>query len=104
MPIYEYEHLENPCALGKESEVRQSIDDDPLNKCPRYGRPVKNLPSLVGISVPKTNSELRDLMFGKLAKRNDRAYENVTARYAESRHIEYGKPETMPNLKKIISD
>lgn len=30
MPTYEYR-----CDLGHESEARQSMDDDPLERCPR---------------------------------------------------------------------
>lgn len=104
MPLYEYEHTSDFCKLGKQFEVRQSIHEKPLETCPECHAPVKRLISLVGISSPKTNSELRDLGFTKLVKRDDGIYENVTARNKESRYMEKGKPETMPDLSKIISD
>jgi len=104
MPYYEYEHTESTCELGRRFEVKQSIHDKQLKKCPECNAPVKRLISLVGISAPKTNSELRDLGFTKLVKRDDGVYENVTARNDESRYMERGKPETMPDLSKIISD
>lgn len=104
MPIYEYEHLKDSCALGKQFEIMQSVNDAPLKNCPRCGKPVKKLLSLVGISVPKTNSELRDLGFTKLVKRDDGIYENVTAKDGESRYMERGKTETIPDLSKTISD
>jgi putative FmdB family regulatory protein len=104
MPVYEYEHISEPCNIGKAFEVTQSIKDKPLIRCPECGRPVRKLISMVGISVPKTNSELKDLGFTKLVKRDDGVYENVTARGNDSRYMERGKPETMPDLSKTIKD
>jgi putative FmdB family regulatory protein len=104
MPVYEYEHIEGECQVGNVFEVRQSIDDRQLTSCPNCGGKVKKLISYTNISTPKTNSELRDLGFTKLVKRDDGVYENVTARDNESKYMEKGKPETMPDLSKIISD
>jgi putative FmdB family regulatory protein len=102
MPVYEYEHTGEACALGIRFEIIQSTADKPFSKCPDCGRPVKKVISLVGISVPKTNSELRDLGFTKLVRRDDGVYENVTARDHESKHMIRGKPETMPDIAKTI--
>ena len=104
MPVYEYEHTEHPCAAGRTFEVTQSLEERPLSKCPQCGLPVKKLISLVGVSSPKTNSELRDLGFTKLVKRDDGIYENVTARKGDSRYMERGKPETIPNVAKVTTD
>jgi len=104
MPVYEYEHKSSPCKIGKQFEITQSIRDKPLTRCPECGRPVRKLVSRVGISTPKTNAELKDLGFTKLVKRDDGVYENVTARGNESRYMERGKPETMPDISKIIKD
>jgi putative FmdB family regulatory protein len=104
MPVYEYEHTAKPCSLGKAFEVTQSMKDKALTCCPECGRPVRKLISMVGISVPKTNAELKDLGFTKLVKRDDGVYENVTARGNDSRYMERGKPETMPDLSKTIKD
>jgi len=104
MPVYEYEHTASSCALGRIFEITQPLDEPALTVCPRCGRPVKKLISLVGHSVPKSNSELRDIGFTKLVKREDGVYENVTSRKGESRYMERGKPETMPNVSKIISE
>ena len=102
--IYEYEHRDTPCDLGAVFEVTQSMKEKPLKVCPMCGGPVKKLISLVGISAPKTNSELRDLGFTKLVKRDDGVYENVTARGSDSRYMHRDKPETMPDLSKTIKD
>jgi putative FmdB family regulatory protein len=104
MPVYEYEHIKEACSLGTRFEITQSIADRYLKKCPECGRPVKKLISLVGISAPKTNSELRDMGFTKLVRRDDGVYENVTARGNDSKYMVRDKPETMPDLSKTIKD
>ena len=104
MPIYEYEHIEKSCNKGKVFEIKQSINDKPLSKCPECNGPIKKIMSLGNISTPKSNSELRDLGFTKLVKQDDGVYENVTARNGDSRYMLRDKPETIPNLKKTITD
>lgn len=104
MPVYEYEHVKDPCSLGRQFELRQSVDDPTLENCPECGKPVRKLLSLVGISVPKSNGELRDMGFTKLVKRDDGIYENVTARDGDSKYMERDKPETIPDISKTISD
>ncbi len=104
MPVYEYEHLQDPCGMGKIFEVRHAMEDTPLTRCPECGGPVKKLISRASIRSPKTNSELRDRGFTKLVRRDDGIYENVTARSGESRYVVRNKPETMPDFKKTIRD
>ena len=110
MPVYEYEHTkpsqdgEKGCEQGRIFEVRQSIQDRPLTRCPRCKTPVKRILSASFISCQKGNSELRDLGFTKLVKRDDGVYENVTRRSGESRYMHRDKPETIPHLHKTISD
>jgi putative FmdB family regulatory protein len=104
MPIYEYEHLEYYCNRGKIFEIRQSVQDVPLTLCPDCQAPVRKLISLTHVCTPKTNTELRDLGFTKLVRRDDGAYENVTARPGESKVMLRGQTETQPHIRKIISD
>jgi putative FmdB family regulatory protein len=104
MPTYEYEHIDDPCIRGKVFEVRQSLNDPPLAVCPTCKGMVKKIMSRVGISRPKSDSELRDMGFTKLVRRDDGVYENVTQREGESRFMVRGKPETVPDVKRIISD
>lgn len=104
MPTYEYEHTGEPCKFGKIFEVQQSMRDDPLSSCPGCGGTVKKLISRVAIATPKTNAELRDLGFTKLVRRDNGVYENVTRRDGESKYMERGRPETMPDLKRTIGD
>ena len=104
MPIYEYEHLKGTCKLGKVFDFKQALSDDPLKACPHCKGPVQKIISQINISCPKTNSELRDLGFTKLVKRDDGVYENVTARDGDSRYMQRDKPETIPDLSKTIGD
>jgi putative FmdB family regulatory protein len=104
MPIYEYEHMATPCRLGMVFEVRQSIHEAPLTRCPQCRASVKKLMSRVAVSMPKTNRELKDLGFTKLVRRDDGVYENVTVRHGESRVMVRGRPETIPNIGKTIQD
>jgi len=104
MPIYEYQHLKGTCPRGKVFEIEQSIRDKPLTRCPSCGKPVRKLISRTNISTPKTNSDLKDLGFTKLVRRDDGVYENVTARDGESKVMRRDRPETYPNLKNTISD
>jgi putative FmdB family regulatory protein len=104
MPVYEYEHTHSSCRLGRIFEVVQSIKDPDLRKCPQCQQPVNKLISLVGIAVSKSNSELRDLGFTKLVKRDDGVYENVTARDGDSKYMRRGEDNTIPNVSKIVTD
>ncbi len=104
MPIYEYEHLKKPCKLGSVFDLQQSLTDDPIKTCPHCREPVQKIVSKINISCPKSNRELRELGFTKLVKRDDGVYENVTARDGDSRYMERGRPETIPDLTKTIGD
>ena len=104
MPVYEYEHQAEPCALGKVFDVDQSINDKQLTRCPTCSGPVQKLISRTNISCSRSNSELRDLGFTKLVRRDDGVYENVTARNGDSRYMVKGKPETIPDISKTITD
>jgi len=104
MPIYEYEHLSESCLIGKIFEIKQSINDEPLANCPNCKGIVRKRISRIAIAKSRSNAELRDLGFTKLVKRDDGVYENVTKRGNESRYMEAGKPETIPDFSKTISD
>ena len=80
------------------------MQENPLSHCPNCGQAVKKCLSLSNISSAKTNSELRDLGFTKLVRRDDGVYENVTRREGESRYMERDNPGTMPDLNKTIKD
>ncbi len=104
MPIYEYEHLGVACKLGKVFDVKQSLNDDRLTECPTCHGAVRKLISRTNFCVPKSNNDIRNLGFTKLVKRDDGVYENVTRRGNDSRYMERGKAETVPDLSKIIRD
>jgi len=104
MPRYEYEHLEQPCALGAIFEVEQSMRDRPLTRCPRCNGRVHKIVSRINVSTPRSNAELRDMGFTKLVKRDDGVYENVTRRGGDKRYMLRDKPETIPDLGKTVRD
>lgn len=104
MPVYEYEHVGEGCALGKTFELTQSIYSAKFEICPECGEKVNKLVSMVGISTPKTNSDLKSMGFTKLVRRDNGVYENVTATGNESKIWDARKPETMPDLKRKIGD
>jgi putative FmdB family regulatory protein len=104
MPVYEYEHIKAVCNLGRVFEFEQSMNDKPLKKCPQCASRIRKIISRINITCPKTNSELRDLGFTKLVRRDDGVYENVTARNSENRYMTSGNPETIPDLSKTIRD
>ena len=104
MPVYEYEHIGEGCALGKRFELSQSIYSARFTSCPECGREVRKLVSLVGVSTPKTNSDLKNMGFTKLVRKDDGVYENVTATGKESRIWDARKPETMPDFRGKIGD
>lgn len=106
MPLYEYTHAEGAptCELGREFETTQSIKSDALTVCPRCGGAVRRLISRPFICTPQSNSDLKSMGFAKLVKRDSGVYENVTALSGESRYMLADKPETMPNIKKRVSD
>lgn len=106
MPVYEYTHAEEAttCELGQEFEAVQLMRDDAFKVCPKCGGAVRKLISRTFVSTPQSDSDLKSMGFAKLVKRDTGVYENVTALDGESRYMLADKPETLPNIKKRISD
>ncbi|MDJ0836424.1 MAG: zinc ribbon domain-containing protein [Acidobacteriota bacterium] len=112
MPTYDYACSAN----GKVVEVMHGIDDKVANwgeLCKLTGAdpgdtpgdaPVAKVISAPGLNFPKTNSELKNMGFTKLVRREKGVYENVTATGNESRYMNADDPSTMPDLKKKIGD
>jgi hypothetical protein len=66
--------------------------------------PVRKLISAPGLAFPKTNTELKNLGFTKLVKREKGVYENVTAGEGEARYMKSDDPNSMPKFTGKISD
>lgn len=66
--------------------------------------PVRRLVSAPNLSFPKTNSELKNMGFTKLVRKEKGVYENVTRDQSESRYVRADDPKTLPNLKGKIRD
>jgi putative FmdB family regulatory protein len=104
MPTYRYECANPACVCGGAFELRQSIHDDAPAACPHCGGPVARIVQPTRVAVPRSDTDLRDMGFAKLVKRDKGVYENVTAMSHESRYFEAGKRETMPDLSKRVTD
>ncbi|MFW6256138.1 MAG: FmdB family zinc ribbon protein [Candidatus Sumerlaeota bacterium] len=104
MALYEYEHIDKACKLGKIFEVEHPITDDALKKCPECGGALRRLISRVNVNTPRGDSDLKNMGFTKLVRRDQGVYENVTATGNESRYVDSNKPESMPELKRKIGD
>ena len=89
MPTYLYEHLEEACENGKEFDYVQPMKDEKLQTCPDCGRPVRRLVSPgVGYAAPRSDSQLKDMGFTKLVRRDKGVYENVTANHGDKKIVD----------------
>ena len=104
MPRYIYECDNAKCPCGGVFEEFQSIKEDALTVCPHCGGAVSRIVRPVGLAAPTGDLELRDKGFAKLVRRDKGVYENVTAMDHESRYYHAGRPETMPDIKRRITD
>lgn len=105
MPVYEYAHEGTGiCSKGGRFEIIQKMREPALTVCPECGKPVSRLISNTYVSKPVTDSKYKELGFTKLVRRDQGVYENVTALDGESRYFEADKPETMPDIKRRLSD
>ncbi len=87
MPTYEYQ-AEDPtagCAHCRDRfEVRQSMRDEPLTKCPQCGGPVVRLVSRCGVSTQTSektllsDKNLKAKGFTKLVNEGDGKFRKVT--------------------------
>lgn len=112
MPIYEYHCPAN----GTRVEVLHGMNEAPTTwgeLCQMANiavghtdatAKVSRLVSAPSLAFPKGNSQLRDLGFTKLVKREKGVYENVTARDGESRYMNPDNPSSYPKFNKTISD
>ncbi len=112
MPIYEYICSANE----RQMEVLHHFDEkvetwgqlcllagiDPGTTSP--DAPVKKQISTPSLAFPKTNTELKNLGFTKLVKRESGVYENVTATDKEKRYMRSDDPGSVPDLKSKITD
>lgn len=66
--------------------------------------PVERLVYPGNFNTPKGNSDLKNMGFTKLVKRDDGVYENVTATGGEKRYMTKGDASSVPHIHKKISD
>ncbi len=66
--------------------------------------PVEKLLFAPAISTPVGDSQLKELGFTKLVRRDHGVYENVTRTDKEARYMVAGDKSTLPDLQSKISD
>ena len=66
--------------------------------------PVTKVISAPSLAFPKTNTELKNMGFTKLVKREKGVYENVTANEGDARFMKADDPSSIPKLTNKISD
>lgn len=112
MPVYDYFCPEN----GRTVQVRHPSDrrlefwgevcfaaQTPMGDTD-FLSPVERLVGAPAIFKTVSNAELRNLGLTKLVRRDEGVYENVTPLDDESRVMEAGRPETLPNLRRKVRD
>lgn len=87
MPVYEYETCDPSRACDHcrvRFDVRQSMSDEPLRKCPHCGRRVRRLISRCGISTQRSGKSLlsdrnlKEKGFTKLVNEGEGKFRKVT--------------------------
>jgi hypothetical protein len=113
MPVYEYHCEDNGCTVEVSHPMAVKLhtwgelcfvaqipleDTDPLAPIER------TFTQAPGVAVATFNSELKNVGFTKLVKRDDGVYENVTATDKEKRYMNRGDKDSVPHLHKKIED
>jgi len=113
MPRYDY-HCD---ANGETVEVVHSIHERLTTwaeVCEKAGLPPGDTDPLAPVrkvisvppmaNTPVGDSQLKNLGFSKLVRRDGGVYENVTRSGTEERYVRAGDPSTMPHFHKKTSD
>jgi predicted nucleic acid-binding Zn ribbon protein len=112
MPVYAYFCAAN----GETLEVVHSMKEDLGtwgDVCDRAGREAGATPRTaaveriiypVGVSVPMSNSKLKELGFTKLVRREKGVYENVTRAEGDKKYMTADDPSSVPDFSKRIGD
>jgi putative FmdB family regulatory protein len=76
MPIYIYEPVDGKCDRCKGSfEIKQSIHDDSLTKCPTCGKDVRKCIAPVNVGKAFSTLKAKDAGFQVLKRRDKGVYE-----------------------------
>lgn len=112
MPTYVYQCSDN----GARVEVLHGINDTVKTwgeLCALVGCDLGDTPAEASVAkaitapnlnFPKTTSQLKNMGFTKLVRRDKGVYENVTATGSESRYMRADDPSSMPDFSKKIGD
>jgi hypothetical protein len=113
MPVYEYYCEDN----DKIVEVSHPLDTKletwgelcfvaqiPLDETDPLATISRVFTRAPGMAVSTFNSEIKNMGFTKLVKRDDGVYENVTATGSEKRYMNKGEADSVPHFHKKIGD
>ncbi len=113
MPLYEYRCNDN----GYIVEVSHTLDvkletwgelcfaaQIPLEDTDPTAPVERIITSPPGGAVATFNSEVKNMGFTKLVKRDEGVYENVTALNEEKRYMKQGEKDSVPHFHKKIGD
>lgn len=113
MPRYDYYCEENGKTIEAHHSIKQVLTtwrelcetaNVDLGDTPASATVRKIITTPPMMNVPTGNSELKNLGFTKLVKRQDGTYENVTRTGTEKRFLDRNDPSSMPHLHKKITD
>ena len=112
MPMYEYRCPDNGRVVEVIHGIAQRVStwgllcklaEIPMGDT-SANAPVERLISAPGLSFPKTDTELKNMGFTKLVKREKGVYENVTANDGDKRFMRADDPGSVPDFSKTIAD
>lgn len=112
MPLYEYHCPENDrrVTVRHASDIRLQVwgevcyaAQEPLGETD-FLSPVTRVIGVPNVLTKPSNAELRNMGFTKLVRREEGVYENVTPLGDESRVMEAGRPETLPDFARKVGD
>jgi predicted nucleic acid-binding Zn ribbon protein len=69
-----------------------------------FEAPVEKVLSAPAISIPISDTTLKEKGFTKLVKRDEGVYENVTRTGDEHRYMKAGDPKSVPDIGRKIRD
>ena len=112
MPLYEYHCPENgqTVTVRHASTLRLKVWGEVCYAAQvalgetDFMSPVERLIGAPAVVKSVSNAELRNMGFTKLVRRDDGVYENLTPLDDESRVMEAGRPETLPDFKRKVTD
>ena len=113
MPVYEYHCPDNGCVIEVSHPMDVKLEtwgelcfaaQIPLEDTDPLSAIEKVFTRAPGVAVAKFNSELKNMGFTKLVKRDEGVYENVTSIDGEKKYMTQGDKDSVPHFHKKVGD